>query len=273
MIVFDTVIFSPQVLLEFERGRRRVIHKFFIIRFGTSASCKREDLGGQIHRRVLPCRRRSCENFGPQRGAAVFLSSMDAQLTAQTMTETDLAGVSAHNENEDSLVRRARSDREAFGVLYRSHAPWILAYLLRRSGDSTVAEDLTAETFLRALTGIRNFRSQGIPFRFWLYRIATNLANSAVRRRRWRSVFFGGSEHHAEAVVATPERDEAVLQQDARAALSALPAHDQSLLVLRFVEGLSIDEVARILQCPPGTVQSRTARARERLRRRLERSN
>jgi RNA polymerase sigma factor (sigma-70 family) len=113
-----------------------------------------------------------------------------------------------------------------------------------------------------------------VPFRSWLYRIATNLASSAFRRRRWRILLLGdagaAAAGAAKGAQSEPQRNEDARQR-AREALASLGAADQAILVLRFVEGLSIEEVAAILRCPPGTVQSKTARARERLRRRLDR--
>ncbi|HKD99513.1 MAG TPA: sigma factor, partial [Planctomycetota bacterium] len=60
----------------------------------------------------------------------------------------------AEDGAERELVERAKVDREAFGALYRAHAPSILTYLRRRTGDVAASEDLLAETFLRALVGI-----------------------------------------------------------------------------------------------------------------------
>jgi RNA polymerase sigma-70 factor (ECF subfamily) len=193
-------------------------------------------------------------------------------MEAQAPTQRWIAsGAASPRESEAELVERAPVDREAFGALYRAHAPAILNYLRRRLGDGAAAEDLTAETFLKAFVGIRRFQARGLPFRAWLYRIATNLANSAQRRRRLRFLLFGDRPIEAKAAECKPNHDEGARHR-ARAALATLSANDQAVLVLRFVEGLSIEEAAQVLGCPPGTIQSRTARARERLRRRLERS-
>lgn len=175
------------------------------------------------------------------------------------------------SEPEAALVERARGDREAFGELYRLHAPAIFNYLRRRAGNVNVAEDLTAQAFLKALSKMHRFRAEGIPFRFWIYRIATNLANSNARRERWRRAIFGSNKNDFTTIAgAPPVPASAAAEADARRMLAGLAPDDQTLLILRYVEEFTIDEVANILRCPAGTVQSRAARARERLKRILQ---
>lgn len=179
----------------------------------------------------------------------------------------------AHSAPDAMQVSRATVDRDVFAQLYQAHAPAMLAYLLRRTGERALAEDLLSETFLRALKRWKQYRDDGVPVRFWLYRIATNLANSAARRRRLRQWILGdpGVPPASELYNSVTESTElSTLREQTRRALARLSADDQSILTLRFMEDLAIDDVARILRCPAGTVQSRTARARERLRRILE---
>lgn len=189
----------------------------------------------------------------------------------QTGAPRSAPEATAGARSELELAGRAPFDRDAFGYLYQTHGPAIFNYLLRRAGDRARAEDLLSETFLRALKSIHRFEQQNVSIRFWLYRIATNLANSAARRRRFKILLFGEDikpDHITNPKGAPAEMSPARLR--ASAALARLPARDQAILVLRFVEDLSIEDTARILECPAGTVQSRTARARERLRRNLE---
>lgn len=164
--------------------------------------------------------------------------------------------------DELDLVERAKVDRDAFGILYRTHAPRIHSYLRRRLGNESAAEDVLADTFCRALSSIGRFRTQGVAFRYWLYRIATNLANSKIRKRRLSRLVFGGIVGDEFPSQAKPSSSASA--DDAggiRAAMARLDAGDQSILILRFVEELSIKEVANIINCNVGTVQSRTARA------------
>ena len=84
---------------------------------------------------------------------------------------------------EAALVERARREPQAFAELYRMHYSAVGRYLFRRTGDAHATEDLLSEVFLAALRGIGGFRSRGIPFRYWLLRIATNAANREAARR------------------------------------------------------------------------------------------
>jgi RNA polymerase sigma-70 factor (ECF subfamily) len=170
-------------------------------------------------------------------------------------------------EAEAALVERARTDRRAFAALYRAHYEALGSYLWRRTGDAFATEDLLGETFLAALKGIARYESRGIPFRHWLYRIATRAANRWARRgRRRREQAFDVERHEpaagapARAAPADEEHDRAVH------ALRALPPRFQAVLVLHLVQGLALHEVASVLRLRPGTVKSRLSRGLARLR-------
>jgi len=175
---------------------------------------------------------------------------------------------------ESALVTAAQGgDSAAFGRLVRLHQRSIyrLAYGLTRNASD--ADDLAQETFVRAYQAIGRFRV-GEPLRPWLSRIAVNLAYSLFRRRKRRPETaleplieaggqFAGSDDPAENT-AERERDELL-----GAAFAELSPEHQSILVLRVVEGMSYDEIARALSLPPGTVMSRLSRARADLKTRL----
>jgi RNA polymerase sigma-70 factor (ECF subfamily) len=159
---------------------------------------------------------------------------------------------------ESELLARAGHDADAFAELYRRHYGRIGTYLLRRTGDRAATEDLLAEVFLAALRGVKRFRWRGIGFHHWLYRVATRAANRWARRHRFAPL--------PRDVVADAPRGEA---DDVTAMLLALPSRLQSVLTLHYLEGLSVDEVARVLGVRPGTVKSRLSRARDALRERF----
>lgn len=85
---------------------------------------------------------------------------------------------------ERDLIAEARRDRAAFAALYRRHYAAIAGYVHRRVGDVHATEDLVAEAFLAAMRSIGGYRSRGVPFRAWLYRIATNVVNRWAKTRR-----------------------------------------------------------------------------------------
>lgn len=164
---------------------------------------------------------------------------------------------------DEELLARAATCRDAFAELYRRHYGRIGTYLLRRTGDRATTEDLLAEVFLAALKGVRRFRWRGIGFDHWLYRVATRAANKWARRSRLRRFVPLAA---AKGVPARPVRDEA---DEVTAMLLGLPPRLQAVLSLHYLEGLSVEEVARVVGVRPGTVKSRLSRAREALRSRF----
>ena len=172
-------------------------------------------------------------------------------------------------EDERSLIERAKRDPQAFAGLYRMHYRALAGYVYRRTGDEHATEDIVSEVFLSALRHLPRYRHRGVPIRYWLYRIATNVVNHWVRRRRSGLTVdvavdldkrAGGGDNGEH--VATRE----IAQQ---AILRLSPKH-QTVLSLHYLEGLSIEEVAAVVGCRIGTVKSRLSRAREALRHRLE---
>lgn len=176
------------------------------------------------------------------------------------------AGPSA-GEFERQLIARAKAEPGAFAAIYRAHYPGVVRYLYRRVGDEHAAEDLAAETFVKAMRSIGRYESRGLPLRSWLLRIATNEAHRSARRAGRREAIDADG---LAQLPARPGRDE----ERARvvmAALLALPARWQDVLALHHLEGLAVEQVAAVLRCRPGTVKSRLSRARGALRRELER--
>ena len=128
---------------------------------------------------------------------------------------------------EDRLVLRARTDRQAFGELYDRYVDAIYHYVYRRVGDAETAEDISAAVWERALMAIERYEVRGVPFAAWLYRIAGNLvANHHRQRRLWRFVPLLSS--HGEPSAAD-QVDEAT---SVGAAFRSLSPSDQEALAL-----------------------------------------
>jgi RNA polymerase sigma-70 factor (ECF subfamily) len=166
---------------------------------------------------------------------------------------------------ERELVARAATDREAFAALYRRHYPAIARYVRRRVGDEGLAADLVAETFLTALEHLPRYRDRGLPFRAWLYRLATSRVHRWLRRRPPARVLPLDEQEPPSA----PPAERAPVEL-ARAALLTLAPRYQAALTLFHLEGLSVEETAAALGCRPGTVKARLSRGRAQLRRKLE---
>ncbi|MCX7599295.1 MAG: sigma-70 family RNA polymerase sigma factor [Armatimonadetes bacterium] len=191
-------------------------------------------------------------------------------------------------ENKDAkvakmatLVQRAQAgEREAFGDLVEAHADRIYTYLLHLVGDREEAEDLAQETFVRAWESLDRFRG-GAAFSTWLYRIATNLAIDAIRRRQRRGpiqsidapVQTDDGELDRQVAGQVPAPDEDLFRQELQRAvwesIRELPPKLQPVLVLYDFEQLSYEDISRVLLIPLGTVKSRLFHARQQLKRLL----
>jgi RNA polymerase sigma-70 factor (ECF subfamily) len=173
-------------------------------------------------------------------------------------------------------------DREAFGRLAELYGPRLLRAAWHLAGNPEEAEEMAQETLVKGFLSAKRFRGQS-SFYTYLYRILVNLWKNRLRTRsRWKWVRFGAGEREAGTV--DPERfaaagpdPERQLQARERTAwvregLRALDPGFREILVLREAEGLDYGEIAGVLGIPVGTVRSRLARARARLREILVRS-
>lgn len=172
---------------------------------------------------------------------------------------------------ERTLVERHLwGDPAAFEEIYRTHAEMVYNLALRLSGDPDRALDLSQEVFLRVHRHLPKFRGRS-SLKTWIYRVTVNHCRSRLRRRRPPTRPLA-AEDECLAVLADPGRDpeERALADDAgrrlAAALAQLPLRLREAVVLRDLEGLAYDEIARVLGVRIGTVRSRIARGRRRLR-------
>ncbi|MBK7404978.1 MAG: RNA polymerase sigma factor [Phycisphaerales bacterium] len=167
-------------------------------------------------------------------------------------------------DTEAEAIARARRDRAAFGHLYQAHYRAVAGCIYRRVGDVHVAEDLAADVFIAAFRGLHRYRDRGTPFRYWLLRIATN------RVHRWARSQRRVAATERAAVPADPAPRGAAEAEEVRAAVARLTPRHQAVVSLHYFEQMSIEQVAKVLACSPGTVKSRLARARAALRPHLE---
>ena len=158
---------------------------------------------------------------------------------------------------DDTLANRAAcGDAAAFGELVKRHRPWALRTLRAFAQDPNTAEDLAQETFTRLYRSLGRYRSCGqLPA--LIQKIALNVGRSHLKSTG-RTSFVSWDE------VAEPlggdVAEEALgrfVQAELRAALNALPPDQRDALLLRFVAGKTIPEIARQLDCAEGTIKSR----------------
>ncbi|MBM7591308.1 RNA polymerase sigma factor SigW [Brevibacillus fulvus] len=180
---------------------------------------------------------------------------------------------------EKRLIERAkRGDREAFAELIEIYKDKIFQLAYRMVGNRQEAEDIAQETFLRVFANLHTYDDQ-YKFSTWIYRIATNLCIDRGRKKKpdfsldeeieqgegldWYSR-LSSKEQTPEEKVVTQE-----LQETVQDALSQLAPKYRSIMILRYIEDLSLQEISDILKLPITTIKTRIHRGREALRGRL----
>lgn len=173
-------------------------------------------------------------------------------------------------DDQELVQRTKRGDRAAFEVLVRRYQDraYNVAYQVLRHREDAL--DVAQEAFARAYLSIGRFRG-GSGFFTWLYRILVNLAIDQARTRKGKETTISLDDPHA----ATGHRDSAAdpgasletkeLAEQITGALASLPVHQRTALTLREIEGLSYQEIARVMSCSIGTVMSRLHSARQTL--------
>ena len=184
-------------------------------------------------------------------------------------------------EVDQQLVERAqRGDKRAFELLVEKYQRKLARLLSRFVRDPGELEDVTQEAFVKAYRALPSFRGDS-AFYTWLYRIGINTAKNylvAMRRRAPTSteVEAEDAEGYAEGEllrdINTPES--LLLSKEiagtVNAAIEALPEELRSAIQLRELEGMSYEDIAKLMECPIGTVRSRIFRAREAIAERLK---
>lgn len=169
------------------------------------------------------------------------------------------------------IFQLQKGDFEALGVLYDRHRQMVYRTALMITGDTQAADDLLQDVFLRLFRFAANFDLQR-PLEPWLYRMTTNLSYDWVKRRR---TLAGSLDDLADWLSSGGKNPpyESVEQQDqwaqVQGAISSLPLNQRVVVVLYYLNDLSIQDIAEILEVPVGTVKSRLHYGRRALKRKL----
>jgi RNA polymerase sigma-70 factor, ECF subfamily len=199
---------------------------------------------------------------GQRRRAASEASTAPAGGHHNDHGDADLAASSAEDAAVASrliaLVELARNgDKDAFGQLYDHYQPSVYRFLYYRVGSMTLAEDLTAETFFRALRSMHSFRWQGKDFGAWLMTIARNLTADHFKAGRTRLEQTTEDMQTLDTTSEGPEIEvlSSLTNESLLRALGELPTEQRECLIMRFLQGLSIAETAEILGRSSGAVK------------------
>jgi RNA polymerase sigma-70 factor (ECF subfamily) len=188
-------------------------------------------------------------------------------------------------QSDEVLINRCRrGDESSFDILFDRYKARIYTFILRFVKDQKTAEDILQETFIRVFRKSRHFKHRA-KFSTWLYTIAANCCKDELKRRKRRETIS------LDAPVGDPNRETPLLtrietlpdlsdgprteaeKQELGSlllqVLSEMPENSRLVLELHIMQGLRYREVAKILGCPVGTVQSRTYNAIQQLRKKV----
>ncbi len=194
-------------------------------------------------------------------------------------------------ELDDELMQRfQKGDEDAFNLLARRHQQPLINFIARFTGDRDNAEDLAQETFIRMYKAANRYKPGRAQFKTWMYFIAKNLCKNELRNRGRRDRFRvdniatndntpGANGEEIDIIASAPadaafqpeialERKE--LRNAIQEAISELPEQYRFPLILRDIQGLSYDEIGKILELRSGTTKSRINRARLMLKDKLK---
>lgn len=161
-------------------------------------------------------------------------------------------------QDEQSLVRRAQQDKEAFVELYEAYFDKIYRYIVLKIGDRTEAEDMTQQVFLKALKFLPSYKWKDVPFSAWLYRIAHNQVVDHFRQ----SARQQSCELTEEITPDDPDenpQNQTELKVDIQNLVKAarqLTKAQQEVIALRFSSDLPVAEVARLMGRSEGAVKA-----------------
>jgi RNA polymerase sigma-70 factor (ECF subfamily) len=181
-------------------------------------------------------------------------------------------------DEERELVRQAQKSPDAFAELYDQYYPRIFGYVLRRTANLETAQDITSETFLKALKKLWQFQWRNISFSPWVYKIATNEVNQYFRKAEYKKSvsleelqeqgfeLLSPHDPESELIEAQEKLKQHLDFLEIQERIVRLPAKYQEVIALRFFEKRQIKEIAEILGKREGTIKSLLHRAVEKLR-------
>ncbi|WP_283139880.1 RNA polymerase sigma factor SigM [Rhizohabitans arisaemae] len=174
-------------------------------------------------------------------------------------------GAASEPSDAELLTRHIEGDPAAFSEIVRRHRDRMWAVALRTLGDADEAADAVQDAFVSAFRKAASFRGEA-AVTTWLHRIVVNACLDRLRRKALRPVADDELIEAAERSAPTPDQTgEREIAMEVSTALKHLPPDQRAALVLVDMMGYAVEEAARVLQVPAGTVKSRCARGRARL--------
>lgn len=176
--------------------------------------------------------------------------------------------------DEQELLRRAiELDQEALAFIFDTYYDPVYRYIYRHLHHAETAEDLTADVFRTLLEKLNTKNGPNKFLKAWLYKVAQSLIVDEVRRNKYRQADVIDDEHQDDNQVVAPQVEQLLQRRSVLRAMRHLTGKQQSVLYLKFFQGLKQTEIAYALDMTVGTVKSLQHRGLHTLRRYLSRYN
>ena len=166
------------------------------------------------------------------------------------------------------LIEEARTNYNAFSILYRRHYDAIFRYCVHRLFDRHLAEDITSQVFLRVVEKYNTFKGNEKQFRGWLFVIATNFINEHLRKaavhKKAQNYLIENPKNHNNDI-----EDKAAKLESLKNAIHTLKPKYQTIITLYYFEKMKYDEIAEVVGSSAATVRSQLSRGVEKLRKKM----
>ena len=175
-------------------------------------------------------------------------------------------------DGEEKIVEKAvQGDSSAFGVLYDQYQPMIYRFVVVKVGRREEAEDITHQVFMSAWQNIKRYQHRGHPFSSWLYQIARNQVIDHYRAKRNETSIDAVDPEYFVATAAAEFALPLKLEMETvRRAMEQLKPDHQDVIIMRFIEDVSLKETANILKKTEGAVKLMQHRAIKELKKLLK---
>jgi len=173
-------------------------------------------------------------------------------------------------DGDKQLIKRAiKGEASAFGLLYDKYQPQIYRFIYLKVSHREEAEDLTHQVFLKSWQSIEKFNFQGFPFSSWLYSVARHQVIDYYRTKKTKITFEEVIELETNNDPLPEVIDNELNIEKVKSAIACLREEQQDVIILRFIEDLSLQEVASILEKTQGAIKLLQHRAIKNLRKTL----
>jgi len=174
-----------------------------------------------------------------------------------------------HLLQEEEIIREAKKDSSKFDVLYKKYFEQIFLFILKRVESEDIADDITSQVFLKALTNLSKYKEMGLPFSSWLYRIARNEIYDLYHKNKIEMVVSVESNGIWKIISEIGEENKEDYER-LHSAIGILEEDEMELIELRFFEKRPFKEIGEILEITENNAKVKAYRILDKLKKILK---